>query len=388
MTKAATGALLVAAGLFAVFAITQLSDASNGQPDFPNYYFAGERLLEGGPVYDDVAPDVMRVFGKDDYPVYAADPPATVTALSPLSLMPYDVAWWGFAALIFTTTLAVVYLTARELDVSRSWAVMAVALAIVSTNFRFLILRNHLEALILLLGFLGWRGLRHGKSGGAGAIWGLAAALKLFPAMWMVGLAGARRWKALLWAAVVAGGASFVGVALVGWEESWRFVTEIVPRSDQWYGTLGNYSLLSFGTALVDVWLGWVLVAGALVTLVPWYVRSPGGPDRIWAAGTALALLLSPLAWHNYMILTFPALIMLGAKVDLRQPKVLLGYTALVGALGFWGPVVFASELVTVLVSFVPTYALVALFVTSMRLLDREDYQWQSTSVNRSPISA
>jgi len=263
-----------------------------------------------------------------------------------------------------------------------------VGVSLISTNFRFLIARNHMESLLLLLGYLGWRALRKNRDAEGGIWWGLAAALKLFPVVWLAGLAAARRRRAVIVALAAAVGLGAVGVIVVGWSESVRYVIEVVPRSRQWYGALGNYSLLSFGTALVGSWLGWLLALAAAAGLGSWFIRRPGGPDRIWAAGTALALLLSPLAWHNYMVLTFPCLVLVGSRLALDSLWRRVGFVGLVAGLGFWGPIVMSSRVASVLVSFVPTYALVALFVLSMRALAQQgEASWPSTSETPFPTS-
>ena len=101
---------------------------------------------------------------------------------------------------------------------------------------------------------------------------------------------------------------------------------------------------------------------------------SPLGPDQVWVAGTAVALLLSPLSWLNYLVLAIPALIIVGSRLDMGQRTDRWMLLGLVASLGFWGPVVFASELPSILVSFVPTYGLVALFVVAIRRLgDRSE---------------
>lgn len=381
---AASILLALAIALFAYFALSEVPHSLRGQPDFPNYYIAGERLRFGEPLYDEVHSEVIERFGTSSA-AYPADPPPTVVLLAPLSLLPYEAAWLTLAAISTLLVPLVTYRVARESGLATHWAVIAMSLALVSTNFRFLIMSGHMESLILLAGYLGWRSLREGSETKGGIWWGAAAALKLFPGMWLVGLAAARRSRA------VAGGIAAValiltlGVAVVGLEESWRYVTDVVPRSERWYGALGNYSVLSFGTALVGNWFGWILTIAVGAAGLAWFVRRPGQPDRIWSAGIALALLLSPLAWHNYMVLTFPALVILGSRADLRSSRNRLGFAALVGALAFWGPVVVPSELATVLLSFVPTYALAALFVVSMR---QGATEWSSKPEKPSLISS
>ncbi|MGH9054240.1 MAG: glycosyltransferase family 87 protein [Acidimicrobiia bacterium] len=330
--------------------------------DFPNYYFAGRRVLEGRPVYGEIGDEVQRALGWEGYRAYPADPPATVVLLAPLSLLPYRLAWWSLALVSVTLIAGVTALTAREVGFSW-WVAAAVgALALASNPARFLLARNHMESLILLAGFLGWLAWRRGRDRRLGAWWGMAAALKLFPAMWLVGLAGARP-RALAWGIVTATSATLIGAAVVGLDGVATFIGEVIPQSRRWYGTAGNYSFLSVGTALGGPWLGWMLAAAGALWLVPAYLRKAHGSDLVWVAGTAAALLLSPLSWLNYLVLAFPGLVILARHLDLGRPSERWMLAGLALGLAWWPETVRLGALVpTVLASSLPTAALVAMF--------------------------
>ena len=361
----------VALVLFGVFFAREAPKSLDGTalPDFPNYYFGGERLFDGRPVYGSLEAEVEQRFGVSGYDAYPADPPPTVLLVAPLSLLPYDAAWFLLAGLSVIIMVSVTYLTAREVAFSTEASIALSAAALLTTSFRFLVTRNHIETLVLLLGFLGWRALRRNEPGRTGVWWGLATSLKLFPGMWLAGLLR-RRFRA----GVVAGAGTLLVVGLLsglalGWSNVIDFVTQVIGSSTRWYGALGNYSLLSLGTALSSATLGWVFAGIGAAILVPLYVKRAVRPDQVWVAGTAVALLLSPLSWLNYLVLAVPALVIVGSRLDVRvsiDRWLLLG---LVASLGFWGPVVFSAELPSILVSFVPTYGLVALFVVAITRL-------------------
>ena len=355
--------------LFGVFFAREAPKSLDGTalPDFPNYYIGGERLFDGRPVYGSLEAEVEERFGVPGYDAYPADPPPTVMLVAPLSLLPYDTAWLLLAGLSVVILLTVAYFTAREVGFSPEVGVALAGASLLTTSFRFLVARNHIESLVLLLGFLGWRALRRRGPEAAGVWWGLATALKLFPGMWLVGLAGRRNRVGVVTGAGTVVVVGMVSFAVLGWSNVAEFATEVIGSSTRWYGALGNYSLLSLGTALSSPTLGWVLTGIGAAILVPLYVKSAVRPDQIWVAGTAVALLLSPLSWLNYLVLAIPALVIVGSRLDVKVATdrwLLLG---LVASLGFWGPVVFAAELPSILVSFVPTYGLVALFVTAIR---------------------
>jgi DNA-binding response OmpR family regulator len=189
-------------------------------------------------------------------------------------------------------------------------------------------------------------------------IWGVAAALELFPALLLVGLftAGKKRaaWSGVLAAAM----ATFAGMVAVGWDDTVAFFRDVIPLSQQWYGTLGNYSLVSFGTALVAPWFGWVLTVIIGVPLLVMYLRDARSASEIWAAGLTLALLLT--SWLNYLVVLLPVLVVTVAGMSWPRDRYRIVW--LVGSLGFWGPIVIGAEIPSVLASFVPTYGLITLF--------------------------
>lgn len=365
------GGACVALVVFGVFFAGEASKSlgSAALPDFPNYYLGGERLFDGRPVYGPLEAEVEERFGVAGYDAYPADPPPTVLLVAPLSLLAYDTAWLVLAGVSIVVLLTVTYMTSREVGFSPEVGVLLASIALLTTSSRFLLIRNHVEGLVLLLGFFGWKALRRNRSGATGVWWGLATGLKLFPGMWLVGLARKRTQSGVLAGAGTLMVVGLLSGVVLGWSNVADFITQVVGSSTRWYGALGNYSLLSLGTALSSVTLGWVLTAVGAAVVVPLYLRYAIGPDQVWVAGTAAALLLSPLSWLNYLVLAIPALIIVGSRLDLRARTdrwLLLG---LVASLGFWGPVVFNSELPSLLVSFVPTYGLVALFVVALRRL-------------------
>jgi alpha-1,2-mannosyltransferase len=367
---------LAAVVLFGVFIAREAPKSLDGRslPDFPNYYFGGERLFDGRPVYGSLEQEVEERFGVSGYDAYPADPPPTVVLVAPLSLLPYDAAWLVLAGVSMVIMVAVSYLTAREVAFSQEASVALAAASLLSTSFRFLVTRNHIESLVLLLGFLGWRALRRHGPKLAGVWWGLATGLKLFPGMWLVGLAQRRTREGVLAGAGTLALVGLLSFAVLGWSNVADFFTEVIGSSTLWYGALGNYSLLSLGTALSSVTLGWVFTGIGVLALVPLYVKFAVRPDQVWVAGTAVALLLSPLSWLNYLVLAIPALIIVGSRLDVRVTTDRWLLFGLVASLGFWGPVVLAAKLPSILVSFVPTYGLVALFVVAItRLGDRRE---------------
>lgn len=365
MRRFAAGLALLSLVGFLIFAASQLPPAMRGAPDFPNYYFGGERVLHGGAVYGSVGPEVEAAFGVEDYPAYPADPPFTVALLSPLALLPYETAWVLLAALSTLLIFDTVYLVARKVGASPEVAAAVAGVALLTTPTRFLLITDHVESVLVPLLALGWLAMQEGRETRGGVFWGLAAALKLFPGLLLVGLFAAGRRKAAWTGVGVAALASVVGMVAVGWDDTVAFVRDVIPASRQWYGTLGNYSLLSFGTALAAPWFGWALTVAIGVPALVLYLRESRRPTELWAAGLALALMLTPLSWLNYLVVLLPVLVVTVAGMSWPQDRYRMAW--LIGSLGFWGPVVLGAELPSVLASFVPTFGLFTLFLWTRR---------------------
>ena len=127
----------VALVLFGVFFAREAPKSLDGTalPDFPNYYFGGERLFDGRPVYGSLEAEVEQRFGVSGYDAYPADPPPTVLLVAPLSLLPYDTAWFLLAGLSVIIMVSVTYLTAREVAFSTEASIALSFLMLTETPF-------------------------------------------------------------------------------------------------------------------------------------------------------------------------------------------------------------------------------------------------------------
>ena len=150
-------------------------------PDFPNYYLGGERVFDGRPVYGSLESEVEERFGVEGYDAYPADPPPTVLLVAPLSLLPYDTAWLVLAGVSVVILLTVTYMTSREVGFSVEAGVLLAGIALLTTSSRFLLIRNHIEGLVLLLGFFGWTALAPPRFQGSGRVVGSGDRIEVVP---------------------------------------------------------------------------------------------------------------------------------------------------------------------------------------------------------------
>src|SRR5260221_7542567 len=129
---------------------------------------------------------------------HSPHPPAWLLFITPFMLLP--IAWgfiaWDLAAL--AALAGAIAVIAAELRVRLSpWgAALALAFIIFWPPLLGTLDAGQVSPFLLLLCALAWRWARHGKTGHAGLALGLAAALRLFPALLVVYFALRRDWRA------------------------------------------------------------------------------------------------------------------------------------------------------------------------------------------------
>jgi alpha-1,2-mannosyltransferase len=340
--------------------------------DFPNYYFSGQRLFDGRPIYADLRDEVMNKLGWK-YNAYPADPPFAIALLSPLSFLKYKTAWWTLAIFSFISLCVVVFLTAREAGLSKAYTLIALSLTVCSHPFLFMIKRNHYEMALVFCSVLGWVALRRGRSSAAGILFGIAGALKLFPVLWLLAPFITGKKRALLVGCVSFFALSAIGALIAGVGNMRDFVLHIIPRSSQWYGVVGNYSLISISAALGVPLFGWLI--SILVGILGLYdlLSGPKHPTSVWIRAITLSLLLSPLCWLNYFVLLIPIAIIMVAGAEPGSRRRLYTFALCAMILSWPSYVPTPSVLCTILASYVPTYGLVIMYFIGGKLAPERD---------------
>jgi hypothetical protein len=361
--------LVMALFVFIYFSLVNLPKSLDGQShsDFPNYYFAGMRLWNGQPVYKDVAHDVLKLLGYQvGYKVYPADPPFTVFAFSFYSFLPYIWAWGInlFISIIFLVT--VTGLSCRLCNYSLPVSIIFISAALVSQPFLYLISRNHFELILGFLGLLGWNAFRNGKLWSGGFFWGLAASMKLFPALWFFALPRHIGWRGFFKSILFFLIFSALGFFILGIDNSLDYIFRIIPKSRIWYGTAGNYSLISFCYSLKAPWLGWILaiIAFLIGIYTSFFIKSSF--TQAWICLVILSLLISPLSWLNYLVILIPIVIILTVNINTTMGNIVLGILSI--SL-FFSPadiVRTTHPWFTVLLSSIPLFGLIGLWLYNL----------------------
>lgn len=165
-----------------------------------NYLAAGERLNAGHPLYALSPGDRPVPFAPPYWTVPLLAPPPIAVAWRPLALLG-DPAMtiWAVAGLLVTLATATWLLARGGLIVAAIIALMSAALALQS-------LSGNVNGLLFGGLVIAW--LARSRAPVAGGLVAVAIAIKLTPALLLIWLVAARRWRAL--------GATVVALALIG----------------------------------------------------------------------------------------------------------------------------------------------------------------------------
>ncbi|WP_186315690.1 glycosyltransferase 87 family protein [Catellatospora sichuanensis] len=277
---------------------------------------------EGGVIYDYLVPGTHYGF---TYPPFAA------VAMLPMSLLGWHTV---IAVNVALTAVACAFLLywlvdpiAREQRWPRLFAFgIAACLLAALQPARDTVSFGQVNLLLVALVLADARLLTSGRSRWAGVGIGIAAAIKLTPAIFIgyLLLAGRRR------AAVIATGtaaAATLLAALIAPGPSWRFWTETLGDTsrvgDLFY--ISNQSLRGVIARLDPDSphpVFWLLTVVGVLALWAWRVRRAARAGDVWG-GFALtglaACLVSPVTWVHHLVWVVPALVLvIGA--GLREP--------------------------------------------------------------------
>lgn len=268
--------------------------------------------------------------GRQHYYIY---PPFFALLAAPLSLISFDAARWLW--LLFDLALLALfvrlYLVWRRHDGTYpdllERALIAVtlgleflpliwALAIGQTS---LLILATLTASILLL--------KNGRDAGSGLLLGVAAAIKLTPALLIVYFAWRGRPRAALWGAATSVVCCLAAAVALGPGVSLRFFTAVVPQMSAGTSYFLNQSLTGFldrlmgggdvrqvaleGSAAVK-WIAFVVSLVLVGVTAFGFGRRAGRPEGLQldlelSAVILLTLILSPISWtHHYILAVIP----------------------------------------------------------------------------------
>jgi hypothetical protein len=287
------------------------TDAMAVHGDFDTFWRSARAFLEGRAVYATGAE------------LENLNPPFWVLLISPLGLLEPLVAYRFFALITLSVTVAYLAWMAGELRLRPAWAVAGVAMLLFSSPLLATLALGQIYPFLALGLVAAWVADRRGQPTISGGALGLVVALKPSLAPVLLWPLARRRWGTVVAALVSGAAATLVGAVVVGFGATldWLRLLSGSSASPYW----DNASLPGAAARLFTdnpyaehvATLSWtVLVAYALgiaaVAVTAAGVRRGAGAG-LWAL-VAAALLASPIAWHNYLVLVGPGILLLLAR--------------------------------------------------------------------------
>lgn len=269
--------------------------------DFDTFWHSAVAMVNGTDIYDTPAK------------LHNLNPPLMTVLLSPFAPMDEVTAYRIWVVLTTLMVAGSILAVARELRLRAVFTVPALLAVLASSPLHGTLVLGQIYPVLLVGLVAGWIAERRGHPVLAAVLFGVTVALKPSLAPLLLLPAVQRRWVPLRAGILSAAVASLVGVLVAGPSSAlgWLRIAFSEPVPD----TVDNASLpglaVRFGLpSSIGMAVGLVVLVGTLV----WCGRHR---DRIDPAGTVLwavvaaGLLLSPIAWHNYLMLLFPGALML-----------------------------------------------------------------------------
>ena len=266
--------------------------------DGVTYLAAAERLAQGHDLYR-IGPGDRLVFGLGSpccpFPLMSPPPVAVLflplTILDPhLALLLWD--WLNAVAIVGT----VGYLLVR-LPLPTGICIVALSLPLAIET-----LLGNVNGLLLAGTAVTWMLGARGRSASAGALLGLMAAVKLWPALLILWFLTQRRYDVL--PGFVAGifVVGLLSLAGAGMDAHLEWLTVVVPAS---VGQAPFADIVKAGTGVDLPWIGYaILLVGSIEV---WALRAR--PRLAWAAAVLTMVFGAPIFHVGTLILLFAALI-------------------------------------------------------------------------------
>jgi hypothetical protein len=279
--------------------------------DFDTFHLSAQALLAGRDIYETGA----RLTN--------LNPPFFTILMSPFGFMEPANAYSLFETImVLLTTASLVWITA-ELRLRSWWAVLALVVLLLGSPMLATLALGQIYPLLLLWLVGSWVADRGGMPKLSGAALGLVVAVKptllpilLWPTM-------RRHWQAVGAAIAVGAAATLFGIVVAGYENTLAYAKLLLDGSVSAYWDNASIPSLAARLFTENEWAVPLAIAPLMVpvayflglgVLVLTAVRAGRDPElSLWAL-VAAALLASPIAWNNYLILLGPGILILIAR--------------------------------------------------------------------------
>jgi alpha-1,2-mannosyltransferase len=308
-------------------------------PDLQVYRLGAQALLDGVPLYDPIPPALADLGLPFTYPPFAA------LLFAPLAVLPLRVGSVLLTGLGLAALLGTLVLTSRRGHAAEVWSrrgKAAVPAALGATAFGVILLDPARTTVmagqinLILLGLVAADCLSRRPRWPRGLLIGIAASVKLTPAVFIVYLLARRQWRA---AATATG--TFLAIGAAGFAfapaDSARYWLHTLADTDRigpnaWpinqslHGVLARFGLE--GATLAVLWLAAAAAVVALAYLLASRLRDDTGALLVVAAA---GLLASPVSWtHHWVWIAVAAPVLWRLARRSRRPVFTAGVVGLI----------------------------------------------------------
>lgn len=352
-----TQALILIAALHAGW---QLFHDLGYRIDADVYRMGGQAWLQGRPLYAGGA--VFHTQGGIDLPF--TYPPLAAIAFSPLALVSLPVAGVAINAVTCALLVVSVWIVLTRLGVAQTWqvrepawlrrgwlAVGAVALGMkylepIQANFSF----GQINVILMTLVIADCVPRR--TPWPRGILVGLAIALKLTPAVFLLYFVLRRDVRAAVVAVASFAAATALGFALA-WKDSCEYWTVTIRHTDRIGDATLNTNQNAAG-ALARLGLGegthfvvWTAACFAVLGLTVWAARrlvAAGEPTQALVCVALFGLVVSPVSWSHHWVWVLPTIVASAVVAFRRRDAALAVVVAAGAALMVWTPIPLLPE--------------------------------------------
>lgn len=294
--------------------------------DFDSFWLSARAFLGGGDIYDAGARLVNL------------NPPVWTVLISPLGLLEAIDAYRLFVVVSILLVLGYLAWTAEELRLRPVWAVVGAGLLLLSSPLLSTLALGQVYPVLALGLVAAWISDRRDRQWPSGASLGLVVALKPSLAPILLWPLVRRRWGSFLAACVSGLAATLVGLVVAGPSATFRYVRILNEGFASAYWDNASIPAAAtrfftehrFGENVATLpWMVYVGYAVGIGVVALTAVRIRGGGDAgLWAL-VAASLLASPIAWHNYLVLLAPGVLLLLARGWISPALFLLALQAI-----------------------------------------------------------
>ena len=321
------------------------------------YRMGGRAWLDGRPLYA----DGVKFRTQSGLELPFTYPPLAAIVFSPLAWMSLPVAGVAITAITLVLLVVSVWIVLTRLGIAQNTAQSTAALPGPGWARRWLLAAALVAGTVTLL-----EPIRANFSFGQinvvimtlviadcvprrtpwprGVLLGLAIALKLTPAVFLLYFVLRRDVRAVAWSVACCLAATLLGFALA-WRDSWQYWTETVHDTDRIGSATWNTNQNAAG-ALARLSLGgstqfllWALTCLAVLALTVWALRRVLADDEPTLALICVALfglIVSPVSWSHHWVWALPAVIVAAVLAVRRRSPALAGVAAAGLALMVW----------------------------------------------------